>query len=113
DGDDAQVLRKRHIPRWREGGLGGAVVQVAAYDVIATILTEIARSEGDLVFCRTRADYEQRPEGSFGIFMSVEGHATMAGNLGALHLLSEIGVTAFTFSHNLQNLLCTGCNERY
>ena len=37
----------------------------------------------------------------------------MAGNLEALHLLSEIGVTAFTFSHNLQNLLCTGCNERY
>lgn len=113
DGPGAQVLRERHVPRWKEGGLGGAVVQVAAYDVIATILTEIDRSEGELVFCRNRADFDNRPEGSFGIFLSLEGHAGMAGNLEALHLLSRIGITAFTFSHNLQNLLCTGCNERY
>jgi len=113
DGGKAQVLRERHVPRWKEGGLGGAVVQVAAYDVIATLLSEIDRSEGELVFCRNRADFDQRPDGSFGLFMSLEGHATMAGNLDALHLLAEIGITAFTFSHNLQNLLCTGCNERY
>ncbi|HET7571262.1 MAG TPA: membrane dipeptidase [Gaiellaceae bacterium] len=113
DGPGAQVLRERHVPRWREGGLTGAVVQVAAYPVIATILAEIDRSEGELVFCRNRADFDARPEGSFGIFMSLEGHAGMAGDLDALHLLAEIGVTAFTFSHNMQNILCTGCNERF
>jgi membrane dipeptidase len=113
DGGRAQVLRERHVPLWKQGGLGGAVVQVAAYDVIATLLSEIDRSEGELTFCTSREDFEQRPEGSFGIFMSLEGHAGMAGNLDALHLLAEIGITAFTFSHNLQNLLCTGCNERY
>jgi membrane dipeptidase len=62
---------------------------------------------------RSRREYEARPEGSFAIFLSAEGHGTWAGDLDALYTLAELGVTAFTFAHNAQNLLCTGANERF
>ena len=68
--------------------------------------------EGELTLCTTRAEFENRPAGSFGLFLSVEGYINFAGDFDALHTLSELGVVAHTFSHNMQNLLCTGCNDR-
>ena len=110
---EGDVLRRRHLPRWKAGGLKGAIVQVAAWDTINMLLAEIARSEGDLVYCKTREDFDNLPAGAFGIFFSLEAHGPFAGDIDALYSLSEIGITTFTFSHNMQNPLCTGCNERY
>ena len=111
--EGGNVLRTQHIPRWREGGLDGAVMQVANWSLIGMVMSEIRQSEGEIVFCRNRADYEEKPQGSFGIFLSVEGYESFAGDLDAIYTLTELGITAFTFSHNVQNLLCTGCNERH
>lgn len=110
---NAQILREQHLPLWRTGGLTGAVLQAADYTIVGMLLSEIHRSEGEMVFVRNRAEFENRPPGSFGIFISVEGYISLAGDFHALHVLSELGVTAFTFSHNMQNALCTGCNDRY
>lgn len=110
---DAQVIRYNHLSRWRDGGLTGAVVQIASWSTVGMILSEIERSEGELVYCTNRSAFENRPEGSFGIFFSCEGHGPYAGDLDALYVLSQLGITAFTFSHNLQNLLCTGSNEKF
>ena len=107
----AQVLRE-HLPAWREGGLTGAVMQVSEWPTIGMLMSEVHRSEGELVLCTTRAEFENRPAGSFGLFLSVEGYINFAGDFDALHTLSELGVIAHTFSHNMQNLLCTGCNDR-
>lgn len=113
-GNQAEVLRSIYLPRWRAGGLTAAVVQVWDWSHINMYLAEVARSEGEITLCKTRADFDNRPEGSFGLFISLEGHpAPFAGDLEALYTFSELGVTAFTFSHNLQNLLCTGSNERF
>ncbi|SEE74017.1 dipeptidase [Jiangella alba] len=112
-GNRAEVLRSTYLPRWRKGGLEAAVVQVSNWPSINAYFAEIDRSEGEITYCRTRADFDNRPEGSFGIFLSLEGHGPFAGDFEALHTLAELGVTTFTFSHNLQNLLCTGSNERF
>lgn len=113
EGHNARAIEKHHIPRWTSGGLKGNVVQVSDWSTIAIVLTEIAQSEGKLTFCKNRADYDNRPEGSHGIFMSVEGYESFAGDLTALWALDAIGVTAFTFTHNAQNKLCTGAGDRY
>jgi membrane dipeptidase len=113
EGHTAQVLRQHHLPRWRQGGITAAVMQVADWSTVAMLVSEAERSEGEITFCRTRADYENRPEGSIGLFLSVEGYEAFAGDFEALHLLSALGVTAFTFTHNAQNRLCTGAGDRY
>lgn len=108
---NAQVLREQ-LPAWRSGGLTGAVMQISEWSTLGMLMSEVHRSEGELVFCRTRAEFENRPAGSFGLFLSVEGYTALAGDFDALHVLAELGVIAFTFSHNIQNVLCTGCNDR-
>ncbi|MEV6984770.1 membrane dipeptidase [Sphaerisporangium sp. NPDC051017] len=110
-GSRANVLRDTYVPRWRAGGLTAAVVQVSDWRTINMYFAEFSRAEGEITYCATRADYDNRPEGSFGIFLSLEGHGEFAGDLEALYTLSQLGVTTFTFSHNRQNLLCTGSNE--
>ncbi|HVV75652.1 MAG TPA: membrane dipeptidase [Mycobacteriales bacterium] len=111
-GHDAQVLREHHLPRWRRGGLTGAVMQISDWATLGMLVSEAHRSEGEITLCRSRADYETRPEGSFGLFFSVEGYQSFAGDFDAIHLLAELGATAYTFSHNAQNLLCTGAGDR-
>ena len=113
EGHSAQVLRQHHLPRWREGGVTGAVMQVSDWSTIAMLVSEARRSEGEITLCRTKADYDGRPEGSTGLFLSVEGYESFAGDFEALHLLAELGITAFTFTHNAQNKLCTGAGDRY
>jgi membrane dipeptidase len=113
-GTDATTLVSDYLPRWKAGGLTGAVVQVSSWDAISLYFNEFANdTAGEMTFCRTRADFDNRLEGSFGIFFSLEGHGPFAGDFNALATLDHIGITAFTFSHNLQNPLCTGSNEPY
>lgn len=109
---NAQVLRQDHLAAWRAGGLTGAVMQVSDWETIGMLMSEVHRSEGEIVLVSNRAEFENRPAGSFGLFLSVEGYLDFAGDFDALHVLSELGVIAFTFSHNVQNVLCTGCNDR-
>jgi membrane dipeptidase len=113
DGVHPNVLLDTYVPRWSKGGLDAAVVQVAMWSQLGNYFSEIKRSEGKLTFCATREDYDNMPDGSFGIFLSVEGHGGYAGDFEALYTLDHIGVTCFTFSHNRQNLLCTGSNEPF
>jgi membrane dipeptidase len=108
----AQVIRNDFLDSWRAGGLTGTIMQVSNWNTAAMLMSELRRSEGELVFCRNRAEYENRPPGSFAIFLSVEGYITFAGDFEALYLMAELGITAFTFSHNVQNLLATGCIDR-
>ncbi|WP_419999971.1 dipeptidase [Streptomyces boninensis] len=113
EGRTAQVLRDHHLPRWREGGLTGGVLQISDWATLGMVLSEIHRSEGELTLVTTRAEYENRPPGSFAVLLSIEGYSpAFAGELDALHIFARLGCTAFTFSHNMQNLLCTGANER-
>lgn len=113
--DDARlhVLQEQHLPRWRAGGLTAVVMQPAAWSTINILMKEVRESDGEIVFCKSRSDYENLPEGSFGLFLSVEGYMDFAGDFDALYTMAELGVTAFTFTHNTQNLLCTGAGERY
>lgn len=108
----AQVLRRDHLAAWRSGGLSGAVMQVSDWSTVGMLMSEIDRSEGEIVFVTNRAEFENRPADSFGLFLSVEGYTSLAGDFDALHVLSRLGIIAFTFSHNVQNVLCTGCNDR-
>src|SRR5262245_5299489 len=111
DGHKANALRTHHIPRWRAGGLAGAVLQIADWSTLAVVLSQVTQSEGELAFVRTKAEFDALAPETFGLFMSVEGYQSFAGDFDALYALSELGVTAFTFSHNVQNVLCTGANE--
>lgn len=110
---EATALRDTYVPRWQAGGLTGAVLQVADWASVNVLFAELARSRDTLTLCTDRASYEGRPDGTFGVFLSLEGHAGLAGDLEALYTLAHLGVTTFTFSHNRQNLLCTGSNEPY
>ncbi len=109
----AQILREHYLESWRAGGLTGAVMQVSDWPTVGMLLSEVRGSEGEITFCTSRADFDNRPEGSFGLFMSFEGYGPLVGDFEALETMSQLGVTTFTFSHNMQNLLCTGCNERF
>jgi len=113
DGNHPNVLLDTYVPRWSAGGLRAAVVQVAMWSQLGNYFSEISRSGGKLTFCRTREDYDNLADDSFGIFLSVEGHGGYAGDFEGLYTLDHIGVTCFTFSHNRQNLLCTGSNEPF
>lgn len=113
DTNHPNVLLDTYIPRWTQGGLDAAVVQIAMWSQLGNYFSEIRRSEGRITFCRNRSDYDEKPEGSFGLFFSVEGHGGYAGDLEGLYTLEALGVTCFTFSHNRQNPLCTGSNEPY
>ncbi|MFG2584820.1 dipeptidase [Streptomyces malaysiensis] len=113
EGRTAQALRRHHVPRWRQGGLTAGVVQISDWATLGIVLSEIHRSEGELVLVTSRAEYENRPPGAFGILLSIEGYTSFAGDFDALHIFAELGCTAFTFSHNVQNPLCTGANERF
>jgi membrane dipeptidase len=108
----ANALLTDHIPRWRTGGLTGAVLQIADWATLAMVLSEVTQSEGKLALVSTRAQFEALPPETFGLFFSIEGYQSFAGDFDALHALSELGLTAFTFSHNIPNVLCTGANER-
>jgi membrane dipeptidase len=108
----ADVIRASFLDSWRAGGLDGTILQVSDWPTIGMLLSEVRRSDGELVFVRNRAEFENRPPGSFAVLMSVEGYIKLAGDFEALYTLSELGVTAFTFSHNVQNLLATGCIDR-
>lgn len=109
---NANVIRDHFLESWRAGGLTGTILQVSNWDTVGMLLGEVRRSEGELVFCRDRAEYDNRPEGSFAILMSAEGYISWAGDWEALNVMAELGITAFTFSHNVQNLLATGCVDR-
>ena len=110
-GHKADALLTHHVPRWRAGGLTAAIVQISDWPTLAMVLSEITQSEGKLKLVSTRADYESLGD-AFGIGFSLEGYTTLAGDFDAICAMSEIGLTAFTFSHNIQNVLCTGANER-
>jgi len=112
-GHTANALLAHHVPRWQAGGLTAAIVQISDWATLSMVLSEITQSEGKLALLRTRADYEALGPGVFGIGFSIEGYTTLAGDFDALCAMSEIGATAFTFSHNIQNVLCTGANERH
>jgi membrane dipeptidase len=112
-GHVANALLTDHIPRWRAGGLTAAIVQISDWPTLSMILSEIHQSEGRLALIKTRADYEALGPDTFGMGFSIEGYTTLAGDFDALCAMSEIGATAFTFSHNIQNVLCTGANERH
>ncbi|GAF47515.1 dipeptidase [Rhodococcus wratislaviensis] len=111
-GHTARTLES-YAPRWITGGASGGVVQATSWETLNMIMSEIHRSDGKLTLCTNRADFEQRPDGSFGLFVSVEGYERdFAGDFDALYTLARLGVNTFTLSHNAQNLLCTGCNDR-
>jgi membrane dipeptidase len=112
-GTSAQVLRTEHIARWKQGGLHAAVLQLSDWPTIGMVMSEIRRSEGELVLCKSRSDFDNIPEGAFGIGFSIEGYTAFAGDLESLHTFAELGALAFTFTHNMQNLLCTGAAERF
>lgn len=109
----AMPLLDVFAPRWAAGGLRAAVVQSAAWSQWGNYFTEVARSEGKLKFLRNKEDYDTMSDDQFGIFVSVEGHGGYAGDFEALFTLDAMGATCFTFSHNRQNLLCTGSNEPF
>ncbi|HVV75638.1 MAG TPA: membrane dipeptidase [Mycobacteriales bacterium] len=110
-GSKPNVLADIYVPKWSQGGLTGAVIQAANWMQFGNYFSEFNRGAGRIAYCSTRADYENRPAGSFGLFISVEGHGPFAGDFEALYVLDQLGATTFTFSHNRQNLLCTGSNE--
>ena len=111
-GHAASALLTDHVPRWRSAGLRAAVLQVSDWATLSMILSEIARSEGRLALARNRSEVESLGEDTFGLLFSLEGYASLAGDFDAVCAMSELGLTAFTFSHNVQNVLCTGANER-
>jgi membrane dipeptidase len=113
NGYAANALLTHPVPRWRAGGLTAAIVQISDWPTLAMVLSEIHQSEGKLALVKTRADYEALGPDTFGIGFSLEGYTTLAGDFDAIVAMSEIGLTAFTFSHNIQNVLCTGANERH
>ena len=110
---NAQILREQHLNAWRAGGLTGAVMQVGTWSILGMLLSEARNSDGEIQFVTTRAEFENRKPGSFGLFLSVEGYTDFAGDFDALHVFAQLGITAYTFSHNVQNPLCTGCNDRF
>jgi membrane dipeptidase len=112
-GVTAQVLREQCITRWKSGGLHAAILQITNWSTLGMVMSEIRRSEGELVLLKSRSDFDNIPEGAFGIGFSIEGYEAFAGDLESLYTFAELGATAFTFTHNTQNLLCTGAAERY
>lgn len=110
---ETSVLREHHLPVWRAGELDAVVVDVVSLEEASWVVSEAARSDGEMVIVRSRKELEGRPPGSMGLFLSFEGWGPAAGDLDLLYLLPRIGFTTFTFSHNRQNLYCTGCNEEY
>lgn len=112
-GTSADILRTQHIPRWTAGGLHAAIMQLSDWSTLGMFMNEIRRSEGELVLCKSRSDFETIPEGAFGLGFSIEGYTAFAGDLESIYTFAELGALAFTFTHNTQNLLCTGAAERY
>lgn len=126
---ETQVLLRRHLPRWRAGGVKGAVLTVggdqpshrqldpedpfrAAMLQIAEVRRDILESDGAIVLATTPAAIRAAAaEGRFAVFFNLEGVAPLRGSLGALDLFGELGVRAVQLTWNLRNEAGDGVAE--
>src|SRR5262249_29427536 len=126
---ERQVLGRRHLPRWRAGGVKASVLTVggdqesqrihdpgdpfrSALLTLADVRADIRESEGALVLATTPAEVRAAvAAGRFAVLLSIEGAAPLRGSLLALDLFAELGLRAVQPTWNLRNEVGDGVGE--
>lgn len=107
-----KVLLKRHVPRWREGGVWGIVIPVDSLDDVSMLLAEVEESEGAVELTPTVADIlAARERRAIAIILGGTFKA-VGSNVESLKLYHKLGIRTFALALNPRNLLTDGCGER-
>ncbi len=126
---ERQVLLRRHLPRWRAGGVKASVLTVggdqdsqrlhdpadpfrSALLAIEEVRTDIRESEGAVVLAPTPAEIRAAAAaGRFAVLFNLEGASPLRGSLTALDLFGELGVRALQLTWNRRNEVGDGVAE--
>ena len=126
---ERQVLLRRHLPRWRAGGVKASVLTVggdqqsqriqdpadpfrSAMLALAEVRADVRESEGAIVLATTAAEVRAAAAaGRFAVLLNLEGASPLRGSLAALDLFADLGVRAVQLTWNLRNELGDGIAE--
>lgn len=119
DAGRGDVLRRRHIDRFKKGGMAGGVLalwndkpdhaETRLREGIRATCTEL-RHAADLVqvVCRRRDFFEAMETGRLAAVLGIEGMAGIGADVGMLYELYQLGFRVAGLTWNEQNQLATG-----
>ena len=118
------VLSTRHLPALRAGGVDAVVFALFAEPhlregtlretllMVDDLRQEIAEGEGGLYLVRTAGDLAaDAPAGAVAALLSLEGTEALAGDLGILRLLHDVGLRAVGLTHFGRTMAADGTGE--
>ncbi len=126
---EGQVLLRRHLPRWRAGGVKASVLTVggdqesqrihdpgdpfrSALLALADLRADIRESDGAILLVTTAAEVRAAAQaGRFAVLFNLEGASPLRGSQAALDLFGELGVRALQLTWNLRNEVGDGVAE--
>jgi membrane dipeptidase len=123
---ETQVLRRRHLPGLRAGGITAVVFAIyltpymlesalrESLLMIDDLYEEIAESGNDLYLVRTAADLiDRRQSESLAVLLSLEGAEPIGMDLGILRLLHQLGLRALGLTWARRNAVADGNREEH
>lgn len=119
---DIERLSRFHLPRWRKGGVDGALCPIwvdaadptrdslsVALRNLDVILQAIEDTDGQVRIASNPDDvHRAKLEGAFAIFLGMEGAMPLQGDAGLLHVFARLGLRWIGLTWNLRNALGDG-----
>lgn len=129
--DERQVLLRRHLPRWRAGGVKASVVSFGGdqrsqllHDpgspfrscmlALQDLREDVAESGGEIAIALGVADLRRLiGVGTFALLLNVEGVSAFEGKLAFLEIFHALGLRAFQLTWNGRNEAADGIAETH
>src|SRR5690606_13421060 len=126
---ETHVLKRRHIPLWRAGGVDAVVLNTIPKFAPATypyytspcknsllmfdcIFEEIAESDGELVLILEPDDVrEAKRRGQIGLIIGVEGAEAIEYDPALMRCYHRLGLRIMTLTWHQRNLVADGVHE--
>lgn len=126
---ESGVLAAHHLPRWRQGRVGGAVLIVggdgaslnplgaglpihSALHVLDAVLLDMAETPDAFHLVTSAADLaEARRQGRFAVVLGIEGAQPIGEDLAVLRNLHRLGLRLVGLTWNYRNAVAAGVGE--
>lgn len=118
---ETEVLRRCHLPAWREGGVSVVVTALfveeehkpdralrRAVTLLGAALDDIAETP-EVAFCTTRAEIDAAvARGQVAFVLAIEGGECIQDGIESLSLFHRLGLRVLSLTWNQRNLLAEG-----
>jgi len=122
-------LIEQHLPELKRGGVNIEVLTVGGdfdlypgvknrdplivFQIIDTLLQEIARSQGECILVRSKSDFELNTQlDTIGFMFAIEGAGMISNDFSILRNYYRLGLRCVMLTHNENNLLADGCGVK-